>query len=178
MIVSVFEPLSRALCKVCELRWHLQLPLAPELVAGSTRGMEKPENSARRDIVLLVLRRFRWTAPSAPATGACARDGCNMPSWNGQPGEFCSLKCHSASQLPKVTRCHMVGSTETTQNARSGVLAALDRGVDTGELTAALRLRSRVFGCQKRQGLLSVFWIVTFVCGILAVSSLLPGQMG
>ena len=59
MIFSVFEPLSRALCKVCELRWHLQLPLALELVAGSTHGMEKPENSARRDVVLLVLHRFR-----------------------------------------------------------------------------------------------------------------------
>ena len=64
------------------------------------------------------------TAPSAPAAGDCAQDGCNMPSWNGQPGEFCSLKCHSASQLPKMTRCHGSTSMETTQNARSAVLAA------------------------------------------------------
>lgn len=71
---------------------------------------------------------------------------------------------------------------ETTQNARPAVLAALDRGVETGELAAALRLfvaaSSPVFGCQKRQCLLSVFRIVTFVCGILAVSSLLPGANG
>ena len=172
MIFSVFEPLSRALCKVCELRWHLQLPLPLELVAGSTHGMEKPENSARRDVVLLVqvrLHQVHQQQENVPEMDATCHHG--MVSL-GSSVAWSVILPLSCQKWPGATVQHRWKRRRMRAPRSLQLLIEEWKPESWRQQRGATRrnaaANSPVFGCQKRQCLLSVLRIATFVCSFIA----------